>query len=71
VTERDRHYMTRFLGLPDFHHKKRGPFPLIKHKKRTSAKTEFKKKDISMVTVWLKRSPSQHFSANVLKIPWV
>jgi hypothetical protein len=68
VRKRDRHneYMTCFLGLPDIHHKKRGPLPLNEHKKRTSAKTEFKKKDTSMVTVLLNRSPSQHFSANVL-----
>jgi hypothetical protein len=57
--------MIHFLGLPDIHHKKRGPFPVIKHKKRTSAKTKFKKKDTSMVTVLLNRSP-QRFSASIL-----
>lgn len=58
VRECGKHYMTRFLGFPDIHHKKRGPFSLIKHKKRASAKTKFKKKDTSMVTVLLNRSPS-------------
>jgi len=58
VREYDRYYMTCFLGLPDIHHKKRGPFPHIEHKKRPSEKSEFKKKDTSMATVLLNRSPS-------------
>jgi hypothetical protein len=36
ITERQTSAVEDKLGLPDIHHRKRGHFPLIDHKKRTN-----------------------------------